>query len=577
MRPRITPLLVTPDLSIRAVIEIIDQAPKQSKDVPGGIALVVSVEGVLVGVVSDGDIRRAVLMKRDLDAPVSTIMNTDPVTVPVGSSAVSILRSVNDQLAKRGVPNAKIEKLIVVDTQGRPVDIVSVLDLWRQSEIGSRPICVIGMGFVGLTLAVTFADVGFEVHGIEHDERVLNLLKNGEPHFFEKNLPSMLRQHLGSRLFLKPSIDSNEADVYIVSVGTPFREDVQEVDYRFLESSAEQIGAHLKVGDLIVLRSTVPVGTTREHFIPRVEKASGLKAGRDFSVAFAPERTVEGKALQELRSLPQVIGGFDERSSDLAARLFRTIAPTIVTVNSLEEAEMVKLINNSYRDVVFGFANQISIVCDQFGLSTRNIINAANEGYPRDRIAHASPGVGGICLRKDPFLFLQSARKVQLDAPLIASARSVNTQIPRLIADKVARFCEQTSLPVADAKIGILGVAFKGRPETTDVRGSTSLDVIRHLMEKGFGSLVAHDPLVPPSDLEREGLTPMSVSDMFRHAHAVLLLTNHHEYEKLDMQSLCQGHTVKYLFDGWHLFSPSQWQAFGIRYDAMGTDANREG
>ncbi len=570
-------MLVSPEASIREVMTVIELGPKRNPDCPSGVALVVDKSGELIGVVSDGDLRRAVLAEIPLDSPASYIMNQDPITVQAGAAPVDMIRSVKDRLEKRGTPRSKIDRLIVVDEKHRPVDIVAPFELWRESEVGARPVCIIGMGFVGLTLAATFADVGFEVYGIEQNENTLNMLKKGEPHFFEKNLPQILKRHANTRMKFLPSLTAEPipADIYIVSVGTPFHEATNEVDYSSLESAATDIGKVLKVGDLIILRSTVPIRTTRERFIPLVEKNSSLVAGRDFSVAFAPERTVEGKALEELRTLPQIVGGFDDRSADLATRLFRTIAPTIVNVGSLEAAEAVKLINNSFRDWIFGFSNHISMLCDRYGLPTKKIINAANEGYPRDRVPHASPGVGGICLRKDPHLLIESAVHVDMDASFFEASRHINRAVPKAIAMKIKRYCEQEGIDVKSVTVGILGVAFKGRPETSDVRGSTALDVVDHLREHGFGTILAHDPLATHADLQNAGMTPTALEMVFQQSQILVLLNNHRVYESMDIPRLMGGSSVKYFYDGWHMFEPQTFLAHGVRYDAMGTDAER--
>lgn len=578
MRPRISSIILPATGSIRSAMDAIEMAPKRlPESAPAGIALVTDPNGTLAGVVSDGDIRRAVLADTDLSAPVATIMNRAPIAVRAGLTPVEMLRSVTAALASRGTPDSKIDRIIIVDGESRPIDVVSFFDLWRESEVGARRVCILGLGFVGLTLAVTVAEAGFEIFGIEPRQDVLASLGDGKPHFFEKNLDNLLKRHVNRRLHLAEQLDRPVADIYIISVGTPVDEaNGNKVDYASIKAAAESVAKVLKVGDLVILRSTVPVGTTRDQVVPVLERLSSLLVGQDFSVAFAPERTVEGKALEELRTLPQVIGGYDERSLDLAARFFRHFAPTIVSASSLEGAEMVKLINNSYRDLIFGFANQVALLADRYRLPAYQIIAAANEGYPRDRIPQPSPGVGGICLRKDPLLFVESAQKVGLDLPLSTAARAVNRAIPERIAEKVVSHFAASGIDPATATVGFLGVAFKGKPETSDIRGSVTLDVAKSLRARGIaGIFLGHDPLVPDHELRAAGFEPVSIDRVFRDAHAVLLLTNHHAYQSLDFSALCADAKARLFFDGWNAFHPAAVEPFGLRYEAIGTDAKQ--
>ncbi len=577
MRPRIHPILVHPTQSIRSVMSVIEQAPKrQPEPAPAGIALVVDEHTILLGVVTDGDIRRAVLAQTDLELPVERIMNAKPIAVVSGLAPADIIRSVNTQLRERGLAETRMDRLIVVDTDHHPIDVVSSFELWRESEVGSRRVCIMGLGYVGLTLAIAFAESGMDVIGVEARESIADQLRRGEPHFHEHNLPTLLKKHVGKKMEIVTHVEQAPADMYVVAVGTPIDETSGEVLYGDIEKAAEQVGRVLKVGDLVVIRSTVPIGTCRERVIPAMERASGLVVGRDVSIVMAPERTIEGNAIEELRTLPQVIGGFDARSTDLASRLFRHIAPTIVTLPSLEAAEMVKLINNGFRDVVFGFANQIALVCNQYGLPASQIIKAANEGYPRGHIPQPSPGVGGICLRKDPYLLLASASKARVDVPLTRAARDINRSIPTVIAEKVARFTDTLGRTAGDMTIGFLGLAFKGKPETSDIRGSTAIDVLQRLRSLGFSGLCyGHDPLVSEEDVKCEGFIPSSIADVFRRADAVLLLNNHAVYRSLDFAALARDTRVRYVFDGWYLYLPQQVEEHGFYYDAVGRDTPR--
>ncbi|MFC1612669.1 nucleotide sugar dehydrogenase, partial [Patescibacteria group bacterium] len=291
----------------------------------------------------------------------------------------------------------------------------------NNNTLYDKQICVIGMGYVGLTLALTFSDLGFKVIGVEKREKVINSLTQGRAHFFEAGLNQILKRELGKSFKFLTNLEESLSDIYIVAVGTP-ADFGRKPDFSGLKEVSQQIGKVLKKDDLIILRSTVSPGTTRSFVIPLLEQESGLRAGTDFYVSFAPERTIEGDALNELKTLPQVIGGINSKSALYTADFFNKITLQTILVNSLEAAEMVKLANNLCRDVNFGFANELALICDKFNLDANEVIEAANSGYPRNKIASPSPGVGGYCLTKDPYILADAVEKKGYSPKLILSA-----------------------------------------------------------------------------------------------------------------------------------------------------------
>ena len=352
---------------------------------------------------------------------------------------------------------------------------------------------------MGLTLALTLCEFGIRVIGIDVNSNIIEKLRNGTPHFYEKGLEALLKKHVNKNLILSTGIKDNDSDIFVVCVGTPL--DVKgRVNDAYLRSAITEIGGILKPHDLIVLRSTVPIGTCRNIITPILEKASGLSAETDFLLAFAPERTVEGKALEELKTLPQVIGGSNKQSLDYTTQLFRIFAHTIVAVDNLEEAEAVKLLNNTFRDVSFAFANEVALSLDGHGLNARSVIRAANEGYIRNHIPYPSPGVGGACLVKDPYIFAESAKVGGYDAKLGPISREINESMIDFVVKKVDRFCEEMGKDPAKAKIFLMGMAFKGSPETSDIRHSTSVDILMNLCD-GYDNIAIYDPVAHAEDL----------------------------------------------------------------------------
>lgn len=541
--------------TIRQAMEVITRAPKSGLSVPAGLVLVTDQERKLLGIATDGDIRRAIERGATLESPISAAMNSDPFLIRGLKPNAEILGEVLAKIKKEGWRRDKIRNIIVVDAKKRVVDIVSFFDLWRNSEIRLKHIGVVGLGYVGLTLALTLAERGFQMRGLDRDPAVRRKLKSGRPHFFEIGLAGLLGDHLGKNFEVVSRFDAAEnCDMYIIAVGTPVSPQGQP-QFGHLENASRTVGRVLKYGDAVILRSTIPVGTTREVVIPILEKASRLTAGRDFYVAFAPERTVEGKALDELRRLPQVIGGIDRVSSEVAAHVFNTITSYSIIVESLEEAEMVKLINNSYRDVTFAFANELALVCHRWGIDTARVIEAANRDYDRGRVPMPSPGVGGYCLKKDPFIFISSARRRGFMPLLSPRARALSAKMIDFMAAEIVRFLRRAEKPLKKSKICVVGLAFKGEPVTSDIRGSTSLDLIDTLRPR-VGAVVGFDPAVDAEDARRNGVTyARDIRRALKGADAVVVMNKNPDFKALNMRKLLTfTRRPVMLFDAWGLY-----------------------
>ena len=407
-KTNLSKICVSPSDTIKKVLVKMTLNKPQETLLPAGIVLVVDKNQKLLGIATDGDIRRALTGRAALNSPISKIMNTKPFLVIGPKSNTEILSLAVEKIRKENWHKDRLNKIIVVNNNKQIIDLVSFYDIWQKSDVRFKQIGVVGLGYVGLTLALTLADLGFKIRGFDSSSAVRKSLSKGKPHFFEDGLKELLKDHFNKNFRLVKNFSGvNNCDVYFVAVGTPLDKN-NKPDLKYLKNAAEKLGKVLKRDDAIILRSTVPVGTTRNFIVPILEKESGLKAGEEFFVAFAPERTIEGKALEELRNLPQVIGGLNQSSADLAANIFRHLTHSTVLVDSLEEAEIVKLINNSYRDVTFSFANEVSLICHRFGIDTHRVIEAANRGYERSNVPLPSPGVGGACLEKDPFIFIES-------------------------------------------------------------------------------------------------------------------------------------------------------------------------
>ncbi|OHA44135.1 MAG: hypothetical protein A3G03_00380 [Candidatus Taylorbacteria bacterium RIFCSPLOWO2_12_FULL_44_15c] len=578
MRNRIKPILIKPSGTIREAMAAIELSP-HSKPEPGpaGIALVTDRRHKLLGILTDGDIRKAILGGVAIDSSVSGIMKKNPVTVKKGLSAFEMMRAIIREIKERNIVDHKLDKIVVVDDDNGVHDVLSFFELWKNTEIHARNVYIVGLGYVGLTLALTLCEVGFKVHGIDTDKKVAASLRRGRPHFHEVGLEPLLKHHINKNFFVQSDFKNGESDIYIIAVNTPVNEK-GEVVFDYLKKAITSVAKILKPHDLIILRSTVSVGTCRKFAIPLIEKISKLKAGEDFYLSFAPERTVEGRALEELRILPQVIGGINEASVDLTTRLFKTINHLIVPVQNLEAAEVVKLLNNSFRDVSFAYANEVAQACEKFGVNAFEVIEAANRGYPRNKIPSPSPGVGGLCLVKDPWILVNSAKQVGFNAKLPALGRKINEEMIKLVAKKVSAFAVKNKIKPNALKIFVLGVAFKGEPETSDMRFSPAVDIIKELQQK-FKNIVVYDPVIKTSELKKArlsdgqtGLKPVSLADGFEESNCVLVLNNHHSFRDLDIYDLLMKMKKPgYFFDGWNLFPREAIEGVkGIKYGTFG-------
>lgn len=432
-----------------------------------------------------------------------------------------------------------------------------------------KNICIIGMGYVGLTLAVVMAERGFHVCGIEQKRDILDLLNKKKPHFFERGLQEKLEAITRNNLFFSETIpDAIPFDAFIISVGTPLDPQTKKPVLSYLEKAARDIALCLKENALVILRSTVPVGITRNAVLPVLLNGKEKK----FFLAFCPERTVEGEALEELSYLPQIVGGLDEESCERAYSLFRAITPTVVPVSSLEAAEMAKLLDNSYRDLIFGFANEVACIAKGLGLNGPEIIRAANYNYERTKIP--SPGyTAGPCLEKDPHILIESALPTGYAPRIIAAARATNEGLERLTAERILEFLCSVQKSPKNARVFISGLAFKGRPETGDLRGSSARNVARMLQEAGVKNIVGHDFVALKEDILRLGVTPCAFEEGFQDADCFLLMNNHRGYETIDITHILSRMSKPALFfDGWHMFDSKLIKAHsGIIYEGLGS------
>lgn len=446
-------------------------------------------------------------------------------------------------------------------------------EIMLPETLRDRHVCIVGLGYVGLTLAVAMADAGFRVHGVEVSDAVLAKLRTGHAHFSEAGLDAKLAEQIATGRFTFGSAvsdpDAAAASAFIVTVGTPVGED-KRVRFASMDQVGRAIAQVLKPDDLVVLRSTVMVGTTRDFVRPILDAA-----GVDYRLAFCPERTLEGRALVELKTLPQVVGGIDAVSTFRASQMFSFLTPSVVRVNDPETAELVKLINNTQRDYVFAFANEVAAVCDTLGLSAAEVISSGNLGYPRAALPMPGP-VGGPCLEKDPYILAQSLEGRGFTPALAIGARIWNETLPGRTIDQLATRLEALGI-TGRVRVAVLGLAFKGRPETDDLRGTLAKPLIDGLRARlPEAELVGWDPIVDRAGVESLGLVACdTVVDAFRGTGLAIIQNNHPAFATLDLTALSAAMARPALiYDFWNQQDPRTLPlAAGVRYLGLGAFA----
>lgn len=421
------------------------------------------------------------------------------------------------------------------------------------NSFADRNVCVLGLGYVGLTLAVAMADAGFRVHGVEVRRDVLDKLARGIPHFHEPGLSEKLRHVMERRRFtFSQSHDGCEtASVFIITVGTPLGKDGQ-VRTDMIEAATRQVAACLHDGDLVILRSTVKLGTTRSVVAP-ILRATGKR----FDIAFCPERTLEGQALVELNQLPQIIGAESLEVATRAAQIFGFLTPTTVKVSTLETAELIKLVDNTYRDVTFAFSNEIARLCSAMEISAVEVARAGKLGYPRTNLPLPGP-VGGPCLEKDPHILIEAAHAVGVEMPITAAGRQVNESQPAEVADFLGKLANSMQGFPREPTISLMGLAFKGRPATDDLRGTMAKPVFDELRTRfptarwrGFDAVVA------PDDIRSFGLEPAdSMGEAVQGANLAVILNNHPVFTSMPLPDLAgRMDRPGVIYDFWNNFN----------------------
>jgi UDP-N-acetyl-D-mannosaminuronic acid dehydrogenase len=395
----------------------------------------------------------------------------------------------------------------------------------------NKKVCVVGLGYIGLPTAAIFAKHGFDVLGVDINQRNIDLLNEGKIHIEENGLEEIVKQVVENGK-LKGSLEPSEADIYIIAVPTPHKENYT-ADLDYVISATKSILPYIKEEDVIIVESTIPPRTIDDVVAP-ILKEVGWKVGEDIYLAHCPERVLPGQILVELVENNRIVGGINNISAEKAADIYRTFVKGQVIITTALTAEMSKLMENTYRDVNIALANELAKISEKIGVNALDVIELANL-HPRVNIHFPGPGVGGHCLAVDPYFIIEKAPE---QAKLIAHARTINNSMPDFVVKQVSFLLENN-----DSKIAILGLTYKGNID--DVRESPAMEVVNLLQEKGY-KLAIHDPFVKEEQVE----FPLSSFDeAIKDAECILILSDHMQFKNLDEKIIIN--TTKYptIFD----------------------------
>lgn len=397
-----------------------------------------------------------------------------------------------------------------------------------------KTVSVIGMGYIGLPTCAMFASRGFRVIGVDVNESVVEKVNRGEIHIVEPDLDGLIQKVVAQgslRAFSTPQ----PADAYVIAVPTPITDDFRP-DVSYVMAAARSIAPILKKGDLVVLESTSPVGTTRSmsrvlaELRPDLVFPSDIVEDSDVYVAYSPERVLPGKVLTELINNDRSIGGLSRRSSERTAALYASFVAGDLFVTVAEAAELVKLTENAFRDVNIAFANELAAVCQDLSLNVWEVIDLANR-HPRVNILQPGPGVGGHCIAVDPYFIIDAAPD---STPLMRSARRINSQRPHAVVKDI----EALLVPDRKQTVACLGLSFK--PNIDDMRESPAVDVVDLLSNNKDIRLVVAEPHARalPNALQGKDIVFTDALTAIDEADIVVLLVDHRQFNFIDSESL---------------------------------------
>lgn len=387
---------------------------------------------------------------------------------------------------------------------------------------------IIGLGYVGLPLAVEFARAGFQVTGIDVQPSKIEQLNQGVS--YVQDVPSSVLQPLVENGKLTATTDFSvigELDTLNICVPTPLRK-TKDPDMSYIVSACEDIAKYLKPGTLVILESTTYPGTTDELVLPKLE-STGLKVGQDFFLCFSPERVDPGNPNYQTKNIPKVVGGITPECTAVGALFYRQALDTVVPVSSTRVAEMVKLLENTFRMINIGLANEMALMCDRMGINVWEVIDAAATKPFGFMPFYPGPGLGGHCIPIDPFYLSWKTKQSGIEARFIELAGYINGQMPHFVVDKIQNALNDQAKPLRGSHVHLIGIAYKRNID--DVRESPALDII-HLLRTRGAKVTFSDPFVESVNLDSGELrNEPNLAPVLAEADCAVIVTDHSAFD----------------------------------------------
>jgi UDP-N-acetyl-D-mannosaminuronic acid dehydrogenase len=387
-------------------------------------------------------------------------------------------------------------------------------------------VCVMGLGYVGLPTASLLANNGFKVHGVDVNPKIVELISWGKVHITEPDLDICVREAVNSGN-LTVGLEPISADVFMIAVPTPFK-DNHVPDVSYVEAATRAIAPYIVEGNLVILESTSPVGTTEKMAVWLQELRPELDVEGSVSLAHCPERVLPGQTLKELVVNDRVVGGLNPSSAEKAAQFYRQFVTGEIVCTNARTAELAKLAENSFRDVNIAFANELSMICDKLEINVWELITLANR-HPRVNILNPGPGVGGHCIAVDPWFIVDAAPH---EARLIRTAREVNDSKIDFVVAKV----KEAAAKFENPKIACLGLSYK--PDIDDLRESPAIKVVKNLLKSDIGQIFVVEPnlrTIIESLKNHENLALLDLDNALSKCDIILLLVNHREFSQINV------------------------------------------
>lgn len=416
-----------------------------------------------------------------------------------------------------------------------------------------KKICIVGLGYIGLPTATMFSCYGHKVIGVDVNEKVVNNINKGKIIIEEPNLEELV-EDVVKKGNLIASISPKESDVFIISVPTPIKDD-KTSDMSYVISATKSIVKYLKEGNIVVLESTSPVGTTEEVVKPIIEE-SGLKVGKDIMLGYCPERVIPGKIIYELKSNDRVIGGIDKKSAEEIRKIYKTIVDGNIYLTDCKTAELCKLMENTYRDVNIALSNELLLICDKLNINVWEVIEYSNK-HPRVNLHTPGPGVGGHCLAVDPWFIIEKEPEL---SNIIKSSRLLNDSMPEYVYNKIDKILQKDK----SKKITILGITYKAN--TDDMRESPIIKLINKLLKNNYNVKV-FDPYIKDFQINCQ-----SILEACKDSDLLILGVNHDYFKNLPLDEIKTTMKGNLILDTRNFLDKKEVEKSGFIYKLLGSN-----